>query len=89
LRIAFDRAGDDDNLRGQIVILEQAFRAPASDAVKRELNLLRRNAVTGSALVSNLTRVYHEHNLRRQLDRDPADATEEVVPRIICSEGLV
>jgi superfamily II DNA or RNA helicase len=89
LRIAFDRAGDNDNLRGQIVILEQAFRAPASDAVKRELNLLRRNAVTGTALVSGLTRTYHEHNLRRQLDRDQPDPAEEVVPRIICSEALV
>jgi hypothetical protein len=88
LRVQFDRATDDD-LRGQISILERAFRQPLSPAVNRELNLLRRNGVSGDALLQNLSRIYDQHNMREWLDRRVAAAVEDDVPRIICSEGLV
>jgi len=88
LRIEFGRA-NDDNLRGQITVLEQAFRQPVNDAVKGELNLLRRNSVSGSALLDHLRRVYHQHGLKDWLDSRRERRDDAVVPRIICSEALV
>jgi len=88
LRIAFAGAQDED-LRGQINVLERAFRQPVTTAVNRELNLLRRNGVTGEPLLRSLSRIYHQHNVRDWLDRRTSGAPEGVVPRIVCSEALV
>jgi hypothetical protein len=88
LRLAFEQA-EGEHVRGQIRILEDGFRRSVNDAVKRELNRLRRNGVTGQALIHDLTRIYHEHGLRDQLDSPSVRQSEEAIPRIICSEALV
>lgn len=88
LRVLFG-AARDENLKGQIRILEQAFSGPITTAVNRELNLLRRNGVTGQDLLSNLTRIYQQHDLRRAAERAAAAMAERPIPRIVCSEALV
>jgi hypothetical protein len=55
----------------------------------RELNLLRKNGVTGDALFRSLTKLYSQHNLRDWLDRRNGQPQENDYPRIICSEALL
>jgi hypothetical protein len=83
------RASEDEDLKGQITILEKAFRSPLTKALQRELNLLRKNSVTGETLQKSLAKLYQQHNLRDWLDRKNGQPEDDGYPRIICSEGLV
>ena len=88
MRILFETMSDED-IRGQINILEKAFRGPITAAINRELNLMRRSGVTGHELLKNLTRIYHQHSMRELLDRRTLQLEDHPIPKIICSEGLV
>ncbi len=88
LRIMFGNAEDED-AKGQINIIEKAFRSPITTAINRELNLLRRNGVTGDNLMKSLIRIYHQHNMREWLDRKSLRLDEHPIPKIVCSEGFV
>lgn len=80
---------EEDPLRRQVSLLEEAFRRPVPAAVRRELNTARRNGLTGRPLVELLTDIYHEHGLAEMADsarRRTGEADE--APRIICSEAL-
>jgi superfamily II DNA/RNA helicase len=83
------RASEDEDQKGQITLLEKAFRSPLTKALLRELNLLRKNGVAGEALFKNLVRLYNQHNLRDWLDRRSGQSQEDEYPRIVCSEALV
>jgi hypothetical protein len=83
------RASEDEDQKGQITILEKAFRNPLTKALQRELNLLRKNGVSGETLLKSLVRLYSQHNLRDWLDRVSGQRNEEEYPRIVCSEALV
>ena len=87
LRILFEQTEDPD-MRGQLNILDKAFRQPLPQAVTRELNPLRRNGVTGPPLLTELARIYQQHDLRSLLDRVQTEDGARAVPRIVCSEGL-
>jgi superfamily II DNA/RNA helicase len=88
LRVLFGRTEDED-IKGQINILERGFRASnLTSAVKKELNLVRRNNLSSDALFKVLVKLYNQHNIREWLDRQP-NQIEPTVPRIICSEALV
>ena len=76
-------------MRGQINILEKAFRGPVTTAVNKDLNSLRRNGVTGRVLLKTLANLYHQHNIREWADRKLSQLEELQVPRVICSEALV
>ena len=82
-------AATDEDVKGQINILEKAFRGPITTALNRELNLLRRNSVTGDALLKGLVRLYHYHNMRDWVDRRGLDLQEQPIPKIVCSEALL
>jgi hypothetical protein len=88
LRILFETMADDE-IKGNVNILEKAFRVALTGAVKRELNQLRRNAVTGEALYKNLIRIYDQHNLKDVTARRSLELEEKSVPRIVCSEAFV
>ena len=88
LRLLFD-ASLDDEVKGQINIIEKAYRGGLTGAVKKELNLLRRNGVMGEALLRNLVQIYNQHSLKDVAGRRPLDVAFTPVPRIICSEGFV
>lgn len=87
LRALFNATKDDD-LRGDMTLLEEAFRGPLTAAVRKELNLLRRNGVRGEDLLRELKRIYFQHNLKDMPTRIRF-AGEEEIPRIVCSEALV
>ncbi len=88
LRLMFGNARDED-LRGQLNVLERAFRGTLTLAVRQELNKLRHNGCTGESLFKSLTEIYYKHNMRDWLDRRILQAEEQDIPRIICSEALV
>ncbi len=70
-------------------VLERAFRAQSlTSAVKKELNLIRRNNMVGEHLLKELVRIYQQHNIRDWVDRQRIEQ-DKPVPRIICSEALV
>ena len=83
-----EASGED--LKAQVNLLERAFRGAITDALNRELNLLRRNGVTGDALLRNLSHLYRQHNMTewntRQRDIQSQNAD---LPQIICSAALV
>jgi len=84
------RTAEDEELKAQINILEKAFRSTRlSHAVKREVNLCRRNAVTGANLVKELGRIYLQHNLREAIERQRLESEDRPVSQILCSEALV
>jgi len=83
------RTSEDEDRKGQITLLEKAFRNPLTRALQRELNLLRRNGVTGEALLKNLAKLFDQHGLRDWLDRPNAQPADTEYPRIVCSEALV
>lgn len=88
LRILFGAATDED-VKAQINLLEKAFRGPLTSAIKRELNRIRRNGMTGQNLVKALSNLYQQHDMRNWLDRRSLPIDDNPVPRIICSEGLI
>ena len=88
LRILFGAITDEDE-KAQINILEEAFRGPMLPALNRELNLLRRNGVTGPEFLKILVRLYHQHNMRDWLDRRSLQLEDQPIPKIVCSEALV
>ena len=82
---------DSGDLRSQVALLEESFKQPLTAAIKRTLNTIRRNGVTGRPLVKALSDLYHDHGMH---DRDfqirhLAERESEDLPRIICSEGFV
>ncbi len=89
LQLLFAEASDED-LQAQINLLESAFRGPITDALNRELNLLRRNGVTGNALLRNLSQLYRQHNMKEWNSRQQiAEYQNEDLPKIVCSAALV
>ena len=89
LQLIFANAPDED-VSAQASKLEKAFRGSITTAVNRELNLLRRNGVTGDALLQNLRHLYRQHNMGEWDTRQQnAQFENEAVPKVICSAALV
>ena len=83
-------SGADKDVSTQVNTLEKAFRGTITTAVNRELNLLRRNGVTGDALLKNLRDLYRQHNMREwELRQQETQLENEAVPKIICSAALI
>jgi hypothetical protein len=92
LRAIYGRLADEDtDLKAQVVKLEEAFKSPVTAAVRRQLNILRRNGVVGDPLLRALADIYHDHGLHEQVyeDRRLHEQEAEELPRIMCSEAFV
>lgn len=87
LRVLFS-ATEDDNSKDQINLLEAAFRGVLTRALAKELNRIRRNGISGQALLKSLGELYYQHNMRDWLDRRGFQSEERPVPMIVCSESL-
>jgi len=88
LRVFFS-VTEDEEVKAQINLLERAFRHPVTAAVKRELNLLRRNGMMGENLLKRLADIYYQHNLEKWLEHRTLQPEDRPIPKIICSEGLM
>jgi hypothetical protein len=87
LRVLFN-ATEDEDIKVQINILDAAFRGTMTRALAQELNRIRRNGITGQALLKNLSELYYQHNMRDRIDRRDLQIEEQPIPTIVCSEGL-
>ena len=87
LRVLFETT-EDENIKGQINILEPAFRGTLTRALYQEINRIRRNGITGTNLVKVLGDLYYKHNLRDIVDQRKFQEENKDIPVIICSEGL-
>jgi len=88
LRVLFE-ATQDEEIKQNVNVLEKVFRGPLTGAVKRELNQLRRNSVTGESLLKHLIRIYDQHNLKDAAAQRSLAMADRAIPRIICSEAFV
>ncbi len=82
---------EDDDARRRCLVLEEAFKQTIPAALRKNLNTMRRNGVTGDNLVRNLAELYQAFDLgaRTQNDRIKIEQEVAAIPRIICSEALV
>ncbi|MBN1935849.1 MAG: helicase [Anaerolineae bacterium] len=90
LRVLYQATPDED-LRRQIEVLEAAFLQPGPrPTVRNELNRIRREGLTGEALLDMLGNVYHVYGLdETRTRREESDGENDALTRIICSEALV
>ena len=91
LRVLYDGAGSDEDLRAQIARLEAVFRQLAPrPAVRRELNRLWHERVGGLALLEALSQIYSLYGLETQpTPRETVANENEELPRVVCSEALI
>jgi len=87
LRVLFGVTTDEDE-KAQINVLEKAFRGNVTDAVKRELNRIRRNGMAGPPLLKALAEIYLQHRMRDWMDRRALHLEDQPIPKIVCSEAL-
>ncbi|MEH2337694.1 hypothetical protein [Nostoc sp.] len=78
----------DEEVKGQINILEKAFRSSMTQVINRELNILRRNGFIGQELFNQLVQIYRQHNMRELLNNNSLPTLSVPIPIIICSEAL-
>ena len=65
LRIYYSSLDGEEfnDLRSQIS-LETSFKNPITAAIKKQLNVIRRNGVIGREMVNMLSEIYHEHGMK-------------------------
>ncbi len=85
LRLLIAQVSDAD-LQAQIGLLEEAFRAPLNQAVRQEINTLKRREVRGMDLLDVLGRIFTRHNLGRA--HSARGEVESPLAVIVCGEGL-
>lgn len=88
LRLQYELQKEEES-KTEISALDKAFRGPLNRAIIKELNLLRRNGVTGEALLKNLIDIYYQHNLREFAEQRSVRLAEDTIPRIVCSEAFL
>ena len=86
LRTLFGKTEDED-VKARINLLEKAFRMSPTQAVKKELNLLRRNGIVGEALLKRLSNIYFQHRIEDRISTLEDRVSKEDIPRIVCSEA--
>ena len=85
-----EESGND--LQEQVRILEEVSQITASSSViRKRLNIVRRNGITGQELVRLLSELYHEHDMDQHefQQRHRAEQEGDNHPRIICSEAFI
>ena len=83
------RATEDEDVKGQVTVLEKAFRNPLTKALQRELNLLRHRGYRRGGPFKELVKFAQPRNLREWLDRTASKPEDDDYPRIVCSEALL
>ncbi|MDO9577352.1 MAG: helicase-related protein [Candidatus Cloacimonadales bacterium] len=86
LRILNNHTDNDDTI-AKIQVLESAFRNSISSAIKKELNLLRRNSVAGEDLIKALGEIYTQHDMSK-MGYHGRKNRGKPIEKIICSEWI-
>lgn len=70
--------------------LDQAFRLPLTETIKREINGLHRRKITGDELLTELTILYQRHNMVDLEKRQhQPDERSESYAKVICSASFI
>ena len=70
--------------------LDQAFRLPLTEVIKRDINRLQRQKITGEDLLTELTILYRRHSMADlEKHQHQPDEQSESSTRVICSAALV
>lgn len=80
---------DDERTRKQITLIEKAFRQRPTPQVKRRIDALRRENVTGENLLRELITIHEDYKLGEREQARQEERRHEDIPRIICSEALI
>ena len=86
LRLVNSTAKDTEAIN----LLDQAFRLPLTEVIKRDINRLQRRKITGDELLTELTILYHRHNMA-DLEKHQRQSNEqsESHAKVICSAAFV
>ena len=86
LRILSSTSKDTETVK----VLDQAFRLPLTEVIKREINGLHRRKITGDELLTELTILYQRHNMvDLEKHQHQPDERSEPYAKIICSAAFV
>ena len=77
---------DNEDLKPQIELFENVFKKVSRISVMDELNRIRRNQMTGMALIKKLSEIFTRHNLYEVLHIQNRLKEKPPVPKVICSE---
>ena len=70
--------------------LERAFRGRLTERLKREINHLYRDKLTGEQLLTALKTLYHRYNMPALAsDEVPPIESGRVPPKVICSAAFI
>ncbi|TAF05622.1 MAG: helicase [Nostocales cyanobacterium] len=86
LRILF-KSTSREEIKNQINIIEKAFRSSLTQAISREINILRHHGITGEELFKQLVQIYRQHNMKDWRNHT-LPVLSHPIPVIICSEEL-
>ena len=70
--------------------LDQAFRLPLTEVIKRKINRLHRKKITGDELLTELTILYQWHNMvDLEKHQHQSDERSESYTKVICSAAFI
>lgn len=70
--------------------LDQAFRLPLTEVIKRDINRLRHLKITGDELLTELTILYHRHSMADlEKLRHHSDEQSNSSAKVICSASFI
>ncbi len=86
LRLLGSTSQDTDSIN----TLDQAFRMPLTEIIKREINRLHRSKRTGTELIDELVIIYHRHNMS-EMEKQVHQSEEqhESIAKVICSASFI
>jgi len=77
---------DNEDLKSQIELFENVFKKVSRIAVIEELNRIKRNKMTGMALIKKLSEIFTRHNLYEVLHIQKRTIEKSPIPKVVCSE---
>jgi hypothetical protein len=92
LRAFYSTLDDSEqDLKKEISTLEEVFKKSITTAIRKNLNVIRRNGITGRNLCSHLSEIYHEHGMSQRDYEFKLDHNQEAEdhPRIVCSQSFI
>ena len=92
LRAFYSTLDDSEqDLKKEISTLEEVFKKSITAAIRKNLNVIRRNGITGRILCSQLSEIYHDHGMSQRDYKLKLDQNQEAEdhPRIVCSQSFI
>lgn len=79
---------ENEDLKSQIELFVNVFKKVRRIAVVEELNRIKRNRMTGMALIKKLSEIFTRHNLYEILHMQSRIIDKPPVPKVVCSEMM-